>query len=132
MADPSLNDEQKYRATQRLFAEIDLHTTFKDTLTPHQKFFDAVLRLTGLDLKAKDDYYRKAVRGPLQECLDPETKLSTRLWQCGRLHIFAPWGEVGVLYRVVLSIGLLLLNGILLPANLFCLRAMLAVMRSKE
>jgi hypothetical protein len=132
MADPSLNDEQKYRATKRIFAEIDLHAALKDTLIPYQKFFDAVLRLTGLDLKAKDDYYKKVVRGLLQECLDLETKFSTRLWQCGKLHIFAPGGEVGVLYRVVLSVGLLLLSGILLPANRFCLRAMLAVMRSKK
>jgi hypothetical protein len=132
VADPSRDDEQKYRATKRIFAEIDLHAALKDTLIPYQKFFDAVLRLTGLDLKAKDDYYKKVVRGLLQECLDLETKFSTRLWQCGKLHIFAPGGEAAVLYRVVLSVGLLLLNAILLPANRLCLRAMRAVMRSKE
>jgi hypothetical protein len=106
----------QFRATKRIFAEIDLDTAFKDTLIPHQKFFDAVLHLMGLDLEAKDDCYRKVVRDLLQECLDLEVKLSTRLWQCGKLHVFAPWGEVGVFFRVVLSVGLLLLKGF------FCLR----------
>jgi hypothetical protein len=120
MADPSLYDEQKYRATKRLFAKIDFVTAFKNTLIPHQKFFDAIRHLKGLDLEAKDAYYRKVVRPLLQGCLDLEVKLSSRLWQCGKLYVFAPWGEVGVLHRVVLSVGLLLLNGIFLPANRFC------------
>ena len=132
MADPRLEGEQNFRASKRIFAGIDLDTAFKDTLIPHRKFFDAVLHSMGLDLEAKEDCYRKVVRGLLQECLDLEVKLSTRLWQYGKLHVFAPWGEVGVFFRVVLSVGLLLMNGILLPASRFCLWAMLAVMRSKE
>jgi hypothetical protein len=68
----------------------------------------------------------------LQECLDLEVKLSTRLWQCGKLHVFAPWGEVGVFFRVVLSVGLLLLKGFFCLRIVFFFRAMLAVMRSKE
>jgi hypothetical protein len=94
MADPRLDEEHKYRATKRLFAEIDVNTAFKDSIIAHQKAVGAVQHLKGLGREARSDYYQKVARGVLQEFLALEGKLSTTRWQCGKLNVFAPWGEV--------------------------------------
>jgi hypothetical protein len=114
MADPRLDEEQKYRTTKRHFAKIDFHTAFKDFIA-HQKAL--------VDLEARDDYHKKVMRGLLQEYLDLEGKVSTTLWQFSKLHVFARWGEVGMFYRVRPFVGVLIWNGVLLPLNRLCIWA---------
>jgi hypothetical protein len=128
MADPRLDEEQKYRATKRHFAQIDLHTAFKDSLIAHQKAVGAVQHFKGLGREARFDYYQKVARGILQECLGREGELSTVIWQCGKLHVFAHWGEIGLHNRIVLFVGVLPGNRILLPLHRLSL-GMLSIMK---
>jgi hypothetical protein len=79
MASPRLDEQQKYRASKRICAEIDFQTTFRGAIAQQQKAFDSIHHLKGLSLEARDDFYKRVVKGLLHGCLALRRKLSTRL-----------------------------------------------------
>lgn len=132
MADPRLDEQQKYRATKRLFAEIDFRTAFRDAFAQDQKALDGIHRLVGLDPDARADYFKRVLVGLVEQCLVIERKLCSRCWQLSKLCILAPWGEVRMFERVVRFAVLLVLNEVLSPVWHVSLRAMLSIMRLRE
>lgn len=115
MADPSLDEDQKYRATKRIIASIDFHTALRDATMCQQKAYDVQERAEESGPEAKDEFDKGIRRSVFEECLPHQRNLSTRFWQVSKLYIFAPWGEVGMSERFTRLATLCVHGGIAMP-----------------
>jgi hypothetical protein len=130
--DPSLNDEQKYRISKRIYALIDYRAALNDFSRIHEKTRAAVKHVGKLDVEAQGVYHKGPMKTFLQELLASQIKKSTSLWQAYRLIVFAPWGDVKFSERVARLIELLLINGLLAPFRRFRIRIALLYVRILE
>jgi hypothetical protein len=94
MADPSLDEDQKYRATKRIIGMIDFHTAVRDTTQHQQKAYDVQERAEESGPEAKDEFDQGIRRSVFEECLPHLRNMSTRFWQVSKLHIFDCYNPV--------------------------------------
>jgi hypothetical protein len=132
LEDPKLNDEQKFRLSQRLYALIDYRVALNDVSRIHEKTRAAVKHVGGLDVEAQAAYHKGPMKNLLQELLATQIKKSTLLWQAYRLIVFAPWGDVKFSERATRLIELLVFNGLLAPFRRSRIRAALFYVRILE
>jgi hypothetical protein len=115
MADRKLDEAQKYRISERCSAETDLNIAFYASEQNAKKISVASERVRALDAVSKGGYYRGTIAGLLQEYLALNREFSSQFWRTSKLFLFAPWGDVALLQRVVAVSGMITMNGLVLP-----------------
>jgi len=129
LADPTLDDEQKFRTSKRLFALIDHRVAVGDALRNHRALTDAFKHCGKLDPTAQSEYYQGPMLNMLQQQLAMERKKSTLLWQAHGLVVFAPLADVNFSERVMRLIEVLVVNGLLAPFRRLRLRSAVSFAR---
>jgi hypothetical protein len=115
MADPNLDEAQKYRISERCSAETDLNIAFYASEQNAKKMSAASECVRELDAVSRGRYYRSTIAGLLQEHLALEREFSSQFWRTSKLFLFAPWGDVAFLERIVTVSGMITMNGLVLP-----------------
>jgi hypothetical protein len=115
MADPNLDEAQKYRISERCSAERDLNIAFYASEQNAKKMSAASECVRELDAVSRGRYYRSTIAGLLQEHLALEREFSSQSWRTSKLFLFAPWGDVAFLERIVTVSGMITMNGLVLP-----------------
>lgn len=124
---------QNYRATKRLFAQLDWCIAFRDTISHHQKTFKALEHAKKLrSEEARKDHYKGVMRSLVNEYLALERNLFVRNWLLSKLYIFAPWDEVRMSERVERFALLLVRNAIISPVWRLGLWYCMLVIQSQE
>lgn len=117
MANPQLNDLQKYRILERLHAAHDSDRAGHELAVIQEKRLEA--RQQKVDLSPHEE-------ASLTEEVLAQDKafLELRSRNC-KMCVFAPWGEAGLRERMAAAAPLFFVGGIVAPANRFFGRLLL-------
>lgn len=131
MSDPNLDNDQKYRATKRLCALIDFQEAAGMRLELYQETMATFRRAQGLGFEARIKNCKKNLKGLVQRLSAAETEVTHLMWQSGKLHLFAPWSEVGLFERFE-KVVVLVMHGLVSPVWRLSLRGTLLSIRFVE
>jgi len=131
MANPRLDDAQKYRVSVRNFTAIDLEHAYTEANVVLQRYMDISQRVLKDAVKGEMSTIKKHCKD-MEDCLTDmsitQRKLSTLSWQACRLHTFAPRGEVRGFART-LHFGVALFRKLNVPVLLLVSRVLLGMTR---
>jgi hypothetical protein len=117
LADPSLDETKKNRLSTRYSALLDCDAAFVDSISNAKKLWAASKRTGEMDAETKAKYYKSTLAGLAQEQLALDKEASSQLWRASSVCMFAPWGDITFIDRVVNLSGLIWGNALILPVT---------------
>jgi len=105
MANPTLDDSQKYRTTKRLMADHDVDIAVHDSYTITKRIADVAHRAQKCKGEANRSQYNKMIEDLKQEESIIKRNVTKYRWQACKLHLSAPLDEVTLSERGVRIFG---------------------------